>query len=269
MRRRGFNVTLLIAASLAVFSLIRYCSSRTVNPITGDVEYISMTPDQEVAMGLNSRDQLAQEFGGYYPDKSTQRYVDSVGHVIVDRSDASQSPYEFNFYVLSDQQTVNAFALPGGQVFITIALLSNLSNEDELAGVLGHEIGHVIERHSAERIAETQLYQGLGNAAIIASGDVNTQEVTAMVIGSTLRAHGRKDELQADDLGVKYMMQAGYNPYAMVQVMEVLKRASAASASSQPEFMSTHPSPDHREEEIEESIAKYKRLLPDSLTSNY
>ncbi len=267
MRRRNVGMSLILALGLALFSLLKYCSQRTVNPITGDVEYISMSPQQEIAMGLNSREQLAQEFGGYYPDKSTQDYVGQVGNRIVQMSDAARSPYQFQFHVLADQQTVNAFALPGGQIFITVALLSALEVEDELAGVLGHEIGHVIERHSAERIAESQLYQGLGGAAVIATGDVNTQQAAAMVIGSTLMAHGRKDELQADDLGVKYMMQAGYNPYAMIQVMEVLKNASGGG--SQPEFMSTHPNPGHREEEIEQSIAKYKQVLPDSITSGY
>ncbi len=259
MRRRTVGGSAFFAIIIVIFTLLRYCSSRTVNEVTGSVEYVSMSPQQEIEMGLNTRDQVAAQYGGYYPDKQVQHYVDSIGHVVVSHSDAARSPYEFDFYVLNDPQTVNAFALPGGQIFITKGLLDRLSTEDELAGVLGHEIGHVIERHSSERIAKSQLYQGLGGAAVVATGSANVQDIAYMVISSSLMANSRKDELEADDLGVKYMMQANYDPHGMIQVMEVLKDAGGGS---QPEFTSTHPNPGHREQEIEKSIDKYEQVLP-------
>lgn len=256
MRRSRGGITLLLALGIAAFSLIKYCSNKSVNPVTGKTEYVSLTPEEEIALGLQSREQLAQQFGGLYPDKEVQATIDRIGTNIVMNSDANRAPYKFEFHVLNDPKTVNAFALPGGQIFITTALLSRLTTEDQVAGVLGHEVGHVIERHSAERMAESNLFSGLGNAAVILTGDYTTQQVVGQVINTTLMAHGRDDELESDDLGVKYMMQSGYNPEQMIIVMDVLEKASGGS--SRPEFMSTHPNPGNRREEIRESIKKYE-----------
>lgn len=255
-RKRGIGGTLLIALVFAGFQVFKYYSNKSVNPVTGKTEYVSLTPKQEIAMGLASRDKLAAQFGGLYPDKGWQQKIDEIGMRIVRNSDARRAPYQFDFHVLNDPRTVNAFALPGGQIFITTALLQNLKTEDQIAGVLGHEIGHVIERHSAERMAKSDFYRGLGNAAVIATGDYNTSAVAQQVINSSLMANGRKDEYESDDLGVKYMMQAGYNPEEMIAVMEVLKRASGGG--NQPEFASTHPHPENRKEQILNSIRKYK-----------
>lgn len=255
--RTGGSV--LMALAIVAFVLIRHCSNRSVNPVTGKTEYVSISPEQEVALGLQSRAQLASQFGGLYPDQETQQIVKEIGDRIVKQSDANKSSYPFEFHVLDDNQTVNAFALPGGQIFITTALLTRLETEDELAGVLGHEIGHVIERHGAERMAKHELFQGLGSAAVIATGEPGTQQIVGQVVNITLMSHGRSDELESDDLGVKYMMQSGYDPEALIRVMEVLK--SASGGSSQPEFMSSHPHPDNRAEQIRYSIQKYKKEL--------
>lgn len=257
-RRRGFGGTLLIAGAFVAFALIQRCNQRTVNPITGSVEYVSMTPEEEVQMGLASRGDLAQQFGGLYPDQAVQEQITGIGNKLVNNSDAQRAPYVFEFHVLNDPQTVNAFALPGGQIFITTALLSQLQTEDQVAGVLGHEIGHVIERHSAERIADSQFYGALGNAAVIATGGSGAQGLISQVVNSSLMANGRSDELESDDLGVKYMIQSGYEPSEMIVVMDVLKKASGGS--SRPEFLSTHPDPENRKEKILESIGKYKGL---------
>jgi len=258
MRRRGIGGTLIIALAFVAFALVKRCNSRTINPVTGTVEYVSMTPEQEVQMGLASRGQLAQQFGGLYPDEQTQNLINQIGNDIVSNSDAARSPYTFEFHVLNDPQTVNAFALPGGQVFITTALLNQLKSQDQIAGVLGHEIGHVIERHSAERIADSEFFGMLGNAAVIATGDASTQQVASAVINSSLMANGRKDELESDELGVKYMIQSGYEPTEMIAVMDVLKKASGGS--SRPEFMSTHPDPENRKGHIMDAIEKYRGL---------
>ena len=255
MRRRS-GLTILLAVGIALFSVIKYCSNKSVNPVTGKTEYVSLTPEEEVALGLQSREQLAQQFGGLHPDQNVQQTIDRIGAQIVRNSDASRAPYQFEFHVLNDPQTVNAFALPGGQIFITTALLSRLETEDQVAGVLGHEVGHVIERHSAERMAESDFFSGLGNAAVILTGDYNTQQVVGQVINTTLMAHGRDDELESDDIGVKYMMQSGFNPEEMIVVMDVLEQASGGS--SQPEFMSTHPNPGNRRDQIRASIEKYR-----------
>ena len=112
-------------------------------------------------MGLQSAPQMAQEFGGLYEDEQAQQMVDQVGQRVAQNSAAKRTPYKYDFHLLADPNVVNAFALPGGQVFITYALFSRLETEEQLAGVLGHEIGHVVARHSAQRIADQQLTDGL------------------------------------------------------------------------------------------------------------
>ncbi|HWQ84453.1 MAG TPA: M48 family metallopeptidase, partial [Anaerolineales bacterium] len=148
----------------------------------------------------------------------------------------------------------------GGQIFITNGLLENLSTEDEAAGVLAHEIGHVVGRHSAEHLAKARLTEGLGGAAVIASYDpenpssVQTGQI-AMVIGQLVNLKfGREDELESDFLGVCFMNEAGYDPQAMLRVMEVLASAGEGQARP-PEFFSTHPNPENRIAEIQAAIA--------------
>ncbi|MCL4149191.1 UNVERIFIED_CONTAM: hypothetical protein GTU68_031950, partial [Idotea baltica] len=121
---------------------------------------------------------------------------------------------------------------------------------DQLAGVLGHEIGHVVARHSAERIAKSGLIEGLTGAAVIASGDYGTSQM-AQLIGQTINMkYGREQELQSDELGVRFMCRAGYNPEALEEVMAIL--AEASGGQGPPEFQSTHPSPENRVERIRE-----------------
>ena len=199
---------------------------------------------------------MIQQFGGLHPDEDAQRLVKEIGQKIVNNSVAKNTPYQYDFHLLADPNTVNAFALPGGQVFITAALFERLQDEDQLAGVFGHEIGHVIARHGAERIAKMELTQGLTGAAVIASGDYSTAQA-AQMIGSLINmSYGREQELESDDLGVRFMVESGYNPEALIGVMQILEQASGGS--NQPEFMSTHPSPDNRVARIKAAIEKYK-----------
>jgi predicted Zn-dependent protease len=160
--RRG---RLLIGLVLAVVAAFGYFGLRAINPITGETQHIAITPEQEIALGLQSEPEMADQFGGLEPDPSIQGDVTAVGNRIVQQSIAGQTPYRFSFHVLRDRETVNAFALPGGPIFITRGLLERFGNEAQLAGVLGHEIGHVIARHSAAQIAKSQLAQGLIGAA--------------------------------------------------------------------------------------------------------
>ncbi len=261
MNRNALRIRLLIGAAVAVFALISYFSNTQVNPITGEKQHISLSPDEEIAMGLNSRDPMASEFGGYYPDQKVQQFVKAIGQKLVQSTEASRSPYAFDFHVLSDPNTVNAFALPGGQIFITVGLLKRLETEDAIAGVLGHEIGHVIGRHSAEHIAQQQLTQGLINATMVATYDPSNPNSTAAMaqfIGNMINMkYGREDELESDRFGVKYMYQAGYQPESLIDVMRVLEEATGGQRQS--EFMSSHPSPANRVAEIQKAIAALKQ----------
>ncbi|MFV0150947.1 M48 family metalloprotease [Empedobacter stercoris] len=256
MQKGGTSIKLIVAAAIVIFSVIKYFSSSSINELTGEKQYISLTKDDEIAIGINSAPQMAQEFGGLSQNSQYQELVKRVGAKVVNNSDAHKTNYPFQFYVLADNRTVNAFALPGGPIFITEALLTRLQSEDQLAGVLGHEVGHVIARHSAEQMSKQELSQGIAGAAGVAAGDVNSAYYAQVVANMVNMKYGRDDELESDDLGVRFMIQAGYNPEALIGVMDILEEASGGSQV--PEFQSTHPSPSNRREKIKAAINEYR-----------
>ena len=255
---------LIIAVILALMAVVTYYSSTSENPLTGEKQRVAMSPEQEIALGYQSAPQMAAQMGGVSRNEKARALVKQVGERLVAQSVASKSPYKFSFHVLADPKTVNAFALPGGPVFITEGLLRLLKSEAELAGVLGHEIGHVIARHSSERLAKQQLTQGLLGALVVGSGDYTTAQIGQMVGGMINMKYGREDELESDALGIRIMAEGGYDPRALIRVMEVL--ASASGGSRQPEFFSTHPAPENRAERIKEAIAKqFPQGVPENL----
>jgi predicted Zn-dependent protease len=241
-----------------------YQCSTEYNPVTGEEQHIALTPEQEIAMGLQAVPQMAQQHGGLHPDPQLQALVDRVGNKIVGESRAGETDWAFEFHLLRDPRVVNAFALPGGQVFVTHALFERFETEGQLAGVLGHEIGHVVARHSAQRIAKQQLTQGLTGAVMVSSGSADSAQVAAMVGQMVNMSYGREDELQSDSLGVLFMSQAGYDPRAMIGVQEIL--AASAGGAAPPEFMSTHPSTGNRIQTIEAAIAEvYPNGVPEGM----
>jgi beta-barrel assembly-enhancing protease len=255
---------IVIAVIIALFAIITYFSSTSENPLTGEKQRVAMTPEQEINLGYKSAPEMAAQMGGVSRNAQAVALVQRVGETLVKQSVAAKSPYKFSFHVLADPKTVNAFALPGGPIFITEGLLRQLKTEAELAGVLGHEIAHVIARHSSERLAKQQLTQGLIGALVVGSGDFTTAQIGQMVGGMINMKYGREDEIESDTLGIRIMGEAGYDPRGMVRVMEVLAKASGGSR--QPEFMSTHPAPENRSERIKEAIAKqYPSGVPENL----
>ena len=263
-----FSPRLLIAVGILAFSLIAYYMKREVNPVTGETQHISLSADQEVALGLQSAPEMAAQFGGEDPDPAAQAEVQRVGQQVVSHSSAHDAPYQFHFTLLKDAETVNAFALPGGPVFITRGLFKRLENEAQLAGVLGHESGHVVARHAAEHIAKSQLAQGVVGAVAVGASDRNNGQSVAMIAAFAAQMaqlrYSRNDETEADLLGVKFMSQAGYDPRAMLRVMEILEQSS--KGGRQPEFMSTHPNPGNRQVQIRAEIEKlYPQGVPPDL----
>ena len=250
-------IRIVIALAVAAFALISFLGSKQTNPVTGQEQYISITQDQEIALGLQSTPEMEAQFGGLEPDQRYQNAVQAIGDKLVNESFATQSEYPFEFYVLADAQTVNAFALPGGPVFITRALMDLLPSEGSLASILAHEISHVVARHSAEQISTQQLTQGLTGAVVMATYDPNnpssmaTAEV-AMLIGQLVdMKFSREDEIVADTMGVKVMGQANYDPNTMLKVMQILEQAGSGNGV---EFLSTHPSPENRTAKIQQAI---------------
>jgi len=255
-RRRGvgggMKARLIIGLLFAAFALFSYYTSGEVNPVTGETQRVAISEDQEIALGLQAAPEMAAQHGGLAPDASKQERLDRIGARLITQSLARDTEWQYDFHVLSDNQTVNAFALPGGQMFITQALMDKLPDDDHIAAVMAHEMVHVIARHGAQRMAKQQLTQGLTGAAVMASGSHGTGQMAAMIGNMVNMRYGRDDEIESDSLGVKIMHQAGYNPNAMIGVQQIL--AEAAGGERPPEFFSTHPSPENRIEKIKEAI---------------
>lgn len=250
---------LAIGLLFAVFGLFSYFTSAEENPVTGEVQRIRLSPQQEVALGAQARDELIAQHGGLFPSEPLQAYLDGVGNRVVEQSEAASMPYPFEFHLLRDSETINAFALPGGQVFITAALLSQLDTEAQLAGVLGHEVGHVVARHGAEHLARQQLGAFLVNAiAISASDDPNSGRSAAVIAQAVNQLvnlnYSRDDELESDALGFDFMIDAGYDPQGLVALMQILQ--SARPDGAPPEFLSSHPDPGNRVGRIRELISE-------------
>ncbi|ARU39801.1 peptidase M48 Ste24p [Armatimonadetes bacterium Uphvl-Ar1] len=253
----------LIGLVIAIVAIVGYFGSSQSNPVTGESQRVNITADQEIALGLQAAPHMAAQYGGQVTSGPDLDLVQRVGQHLAHNTIAKKAPYTFEFHLLADTKTVNAFALPGGQIFITRALFNQLETEGQLAGVLGHEIGHVIERHGAEHMAKQQLTTGLTTAVATASDSAGAATV-AQAIGSMLNMkYGRDDELESDEWGIQLMVEAGYDPRALIGVMQILEKASGGSR--QPEFASTHPSPENRIGRIEQNI---KNAYPNGLPTN-
>ena len=259
---RGRGSRLLIGLVVAAVAVGAYLCRTEVNPVTGEKQRVAMSVEQEKVLGLEAAPQMAAEMGGVLDPASdpAARMVDEVGERLVRGSNASRSPYSdtFDFHLLEDPQTINAFALPGGQIFITKGLYDRLETEAQLAGVLGHEAGHVVHRHSAEHLAKGQLGAMLAQAVGVAADDGqgggrNAAMIAAVVSQVVQLKYSREDESESDHYGIDAMADTGYDPRAMLHVMEVLRQASEGGQRP-PEFLASHPLPETRLKEIEEYL---------------
>lgn len=225
---------------------------------------------EEVALGSEAAPQLTAEFGGAIADPQIRNSLDRVGRSMSDTLEPEfrDMPWEFT---LLNSPVINAFALPGGKVFVSRALIERMTNEAQLAGVLGHEIGHVRARHGNQKISAGLIAQGVVIGAGVAAGTSDNGLIQAGVpllvgagSGAFLLKYGRGQELESDRLGIDYMTRVGYNPVGMRQVMEILAAASAGNEA--PEFFSTHPHPESRISVIDEMLAgeyKHTQFNPD------
>jgi predicted Zn-dependent protease len=269
----GPSLRVVAGLVIAVVGVVIYMARTEVNPVTGRRQHIGMGVEEEKSLGLQAAPQMAREMGGALDPGRDPRAAEvaRIGRRVVDQSDAARSPYygNYHFYLLNDPKTVNAFALPGGQVFITRGLYEKLDDEAELAGVLGHEVGHVVNRHAAEHMAQGQLGKVLTTAVGVgASGDQRGRDAfaaAAMVNQFAQLKFSRSDESEADSAGLDYMAEAGFDPSAMLDVMRILKDAS--SGGRQPEILATHPLPETRLNRIHDTLAeKYPRGVPPNLS---
>jgi predicted Zn-dependent protease len=228
--------------------LLAACST---NPSTGRSQLIVLSDAEVAAMGAQAQPELIEQFGGEVESAELREYVEGVGHRLAEQVEPEYDHIEWEFTTL-DSDVINAFALPGGKVFITRGLLERFDNEAQVAGVLGHEIGHVTGKHVDERISQAILAQvGLAGLGIATDEELVVMGGSILAQGVML-GWGRDQETESDYQGLKYMVRAGYDPRGMAQVLQVLSEAS--QGPRQWEILSTHPHPENRYEDVMEAI---------------
>lgn len=243
--RRHLRLTLATLLVAAVAVPLVTCA---VNPATGERQLIMISEDQEIQMGQQGAEQVRGSIG-LVQDEALQDYVSEIGLAMARDTERPDLPWSFE---VADEPVVNAFALPGGPVFVTRGILAYFNSEAELATVLGHEAGHITARHSAEQMSRQQLYGGLAGlgAAVLDAGAL-AQSALGAGLNVLFLQYSRDDERQADRLGMRYLTAHDYDPSEAIDVFEMLDRQSeAAGGSGVPNWLSTHPTPEDRIERI-------------------
>lgn len=205
-----------VALVLLVLLQVAGCA---VNPATGRNDFVMMSEQQEIDLGRNYAQEIARQYPRY-ADEKLQAYVQQVGERVARNSHRSNLAYSFT---VIDSPEINAFAVPGGHIYIHRGLMAYLSSEAELAAVLGHEVGHVTARHSVRQQSQSTAWNILGQAVAIGSGVGAAGDLTNALGGAFVRGYGRDMELEADGLGAQYLARSGYDPQAMIDVVKVLK----------------------------------------------
>jgi len=242
--------------ALIILFILTGCS---VNPVTGQKDFVMMSENQEISLGKKYHAQVLQQTPAY-KDQDLQNYVQKVGDSL---STKSHRPNLFYRFTVLDSPDVNAFALPGGYIYINRGLMAYLSSEEELAAVLGHEIGHVTARHSVRQYSQSQLLSILSAAVQMNSGRT-AGDIVGVASGALLAGYGREMELEADELGAEYLYQDGYSTEGMMKVLSVLKDQEIYSKELAKErgqepinyhgIFASHPSNDKRLKEILEDV---------------
>jgi len=238
------RLTCLPMRSLLPFCLLALCSCFR-NPVTGKSQLDLLPESQEVQLGAQAKAETEQTYGIYKEKPELNQYVAEVGKLLASKSARPNLPYS---YEIVDDASVNAFALPGGPIFITRGLLGYLNTEAEMAAVLGHETGHVAARHSANQMSKQQVAQiGLGLGSILSPTVASAAQVAGAGLQVLFLKYSRDDETQADELGFRYMTEAGYDPTQMIPLFQMLDGVSnQAGAGKTPEWLQTHPDPGNR-----------------------
>ena len=204
--------------ALLVSTALSTCAT---NPVTGKRELSFVSEGQEISMGRDYAGQVSQEMG-VYPDSGVQSYVSALGREIAVTTERPKLPWTFT---VMDDPAVNAFALPGGFIFVTRGILTHMNSEAELATVVGHEIGHVTARHSVQKMTRQQIAQiGLAAGAIASDKIAQNLGMISQGLGVLFLKYSRDDESQADGLGFRYALHNGYDVRKMVDMFAILQR---------------------------------------------
>lgn len=254
MTKRTYRRAVHTAATMALTAAILLsATSCATNPATGGRQLALISVQQEIAMGRQAHQEVIGSMG-VYDDPELQAYVDRIGQLLAQNSERPDLPWTFT---VLDDPAVNAFALPGGYIYLTRGILGHMGSEAEMVSVLGHEIGHVTARHSVERISRAQLATaGLLAGMIIAPELQQYGDLAQTGLGMLFLKFSRNDERQADELGFRYMNRTGYEPREMVEMFQTLDRVGEAAGGGRlPDWLSTHPNPVDRIERLEQAIA--------------
>ncbi|SED24647.1 M48 family metalloprotease [Pseudomonas anguilliseptica] len=248
----------MILRVLMLFVLLMQLAGCAVNPATGRSDFVMMSEQQDLDLGRRYNQQILKE-NPRYADEKLQAYVQQIGERVAKNSHRNQLAYQFT---VVDSPDINAFALPGGYIYIHRGLLAYLSSEAELAAVLGHEVGHVTARHSVQQQSQSTAWGLLGQAVAVGTGVGAAADVTSVLGSAFVRGYGRDMELEADGLGAQYLARSGYDPQAMIEVVKVLKSQenfardqAAARGEAQPAggyhgLFDTHPDNDRRLQQV-------------------
>lgn len=232
-----YKKIVLFAITSFLFSLFVGCA---VNPITGEEQFMLVSEEEELEIGRTYAPEIEKQMGGRLKNEAVQTYIDSVGQKVARVSHRPDIQYHF---AAIDHKSVNAFALPGGYVFITKGMLEKLNSEAQLAGVLAHETTHIVARHSSVAMSRQVGIQLLLTAVVSSTRSAaaaQAADATQQIIGLRF---SRDDEREADRIGMDYMVAACYDPHGMVETMQMLERENEASPI---DFLSSHPSPQNR-----------------------
>jgi predicted Zn-dependent protease len=239
-----------IAGMLPALLLLSNCS---VNPATGKQQVNFFSEAEEIEMGRQADEEIVAEVG-LYDDPELQAYVEELGQELAAQSERPHLPWSFK---VLDDPAINAFALPGGYVYVTRGIITHLDSEAELATVIGHEIGHVTARHGVNQMSKQMLaVAGLEVASILSETAYDWAGVAALGMGLIFLKHGRDDERQADELGLRYSQRTGFDLRESSQVFDLLDRASQVEGVGRlPNWLSTHPDPGARRNRVQEKVA--------------
>jgi len=249
----------IVVINLCLFSLALLASSCAVNPVSGQRELMLLSESKEIQLGHQTDSQVVHQYG-IYDDPKLTNYLDGVYQRLSKLSHRPNLQYRFK---ILDASVVNAFAVPGGYVYFTRGILANLNSEAELAGVMGHEIGHITARHSAQQLSRAQLAQiGMGVGMIFSETFRDLAQLAQFGIGMLFLSFSRDNERQADDLGVEYSSKAGYDSTHMANFFETLNRmGSSSDRSGLPSWFSTHPDPEDRVKAIRTRANEWRQKL--------
>jgi predicted Zn-dependent protease len=258
---RGKTQGSMVRSRILPVVLVALMAACATNPATGKREFSLMSEAQEIQIGKEMDVEVRRQMG-LYNDADVQRYVEQIGMRLARASERPNLPWSF---AVVDAPAVNAFALPGGYIYLTRGIMPFLDNEAELAGVLGHEIGHVTARHSAQQYTKaTSAGIGLTLLSIFVPESRPLQGVAESALGVLFMKYGRDDELQADALGVEYSARTGWDPSGVAGMLSTLARLDEASGNRKgvPNWLSTHPAPADRVKQIQATVQQATAKVP-------